>query len=295
MAGATNAHVPVDAPQATPPRLGLLSSAVRPTGVDPRWVNGIEFAPEACLDDDPIWWSCPEGEGGSPPDPKQAESVRPGLVRYRPVTIVTHDTCSALGYTVADYQARARRALIAQQSRKMEAELWSGTAAIAANLPNAYLADAASAVDLGVFPLVYGLAALQQYLADTIPGRGMIHCTVRTATLWLSAGVIRREGTVLLDVMDNIVVPGTGYDGSGPGGTPAPLSGDRQWAYATGLVHVLEDEIVLTPDTIGEALDRATNTVTMRAERTVAAFWDGCAHAAAEIDLCSPCCEPTGS
>jgi hypothetical protein len=295
MAGATNAHVPIDAPQASPPRLGLLASAVRPTGVDPRWVNGIEFAPEACLDDDEVWWTCPEGEGGDAPGDKPSASNRPELVRYRPVELVAHDTCSALGYTIADYQARARRNLVATQSRKMEAELWSGTAAIAANFPNAYLADAASAVDLGLFPLVYGLAALQEYLAATIPGRGMIHATVRTVTLWLSAGVIRREGTVLLDVMDNIVVPGTGYDGSGPGGEPAPASGDRAWAYATGLVHVLEDEIVATPSTIGEALDRTTNVVTMRAERTVAAFWDGCAHAAAEIDLCSTCCDPSSS
>lgn len=294
MAGAVNSQVPIAAPLPAPSRLGLLASAQRPDGLPREWINGVTFDPETCRGDDDAWWDCPP-EGGDGPNAKATDSVRSSIITYIPWVAVEHDTCSAMGWREADYEARARRTLEASQGRKMEAELWSGGYTIAAGTNNAYLTNAILCADLGTAPLVYGLAELQEYLANTIDGRGMIHCTLRTATLWQSAGVVRREGALLLDLYDNIVVAGAGYDGSGPGNVAPPASGDTAWAYATGMVQVALDGVVITPGDLSEALDRSTNTVTYHAERYVGAWWDGCAHAGIEIDLCSPCCEPTSS
>lgn len=300
MTGASNAYTPIAAPPATPPRLGLLTSAARPDMGGGRWINGISFSPEACMAEG-VWWWCPDtsGEGrptGQAPSQPKGTDENPDVVQYRPWALHVDDTCSTFGFNVRDYQGRARRKLLANQSYQVEHELWTGETAQTAAFPNNWLTNSGSLTDLGTEPLIYALAALQEHLADVISGsRGMIHCTVRTATLWLSAGVIRREGNLLLDGFDNIIVAGSGYPGTGPDDEDPPVSLDRQWAYATSMVHYAEDDIVVVPGDFAEAVDRDTNTVTFRAERVVGAWWDGCAHAAVEVNLCEPCCTPSGS
>lgn len=83
---------PIAAPLATPPRLGLLASAVRPP-IDDRvhWPLGIIFRPEASRGALPLeggaWWDCVEGAGTDPDDPDQnktAGPANPDAVRYRP-------------------------------------------------------------------------------------------------------------------------------------------------------------------------------------------------------------------
>lgn len=292
-ASGSGAEVVFPAPAAAPPRLGLLSSVVRPQDTTGgRWVNGITFDPEACLGDFTVpggyWWTACEANGaptvgeGAPASKTNRE--RPERVTWDPYQIVDGDSCAVVD---AEVEARARRVLAANQAAKVERELWAGAVAQAAGSNSVWIASP-SATTLTAAPLVYALASLTQYLADTIPGRGMIHCTPRTATLWLSAGVIRREGGVLLDVMDNLVVPGTGYTGSDPNGN-VDATGDTAWAYATSMVHYLESDVEVLTD-----VDRDRNVRTVRAERWVMAWWDLCAHAGIEVNLCEPCCTPSG-
>lgn len=61
------------------------------------------------------------------------------------------------------------------------------------------------------------------------------------------------------------------------------VDGDSLWAYATGPVEVRLSEVLLTPDTLSEAMDRGTNDITFRAERLASPSWDGCCHFAQQV------------
>lgn len=297
---AGNGAAPIPAPLAAPPRVGLMGAVIRPEPVD-GWLNGITFDPEAVdltLTIDGYWWDTCTPDVTNPasvvdgPGTK-TEGARPERVHFIPWQAVEADTCSTGGWRTNDYTGRARRKLTASLPAKVEHEFWTGQVAQVGTLPNQYLASLdAEVLNAGALtPLPYALGDLQEYLAETITGRGLIHCTPATANLWLSAGLIRREGTVWLDVKDNIVVPGDGYPGTSPEGeAPAARSA---WAYATGSVYYLEDGDRVIPDALGEALDRSTNLVTFRAERTVLPFWDTIGHAGVLVDHCTTCCEAT--
>lgn len=141
-------------------------------------------------------------------------------------------------------------------------------------------------------PGLYALAALQEHLAEVGCGRrGMIHATRNAVTLWHRYGLVRREGPMLLDLYDNVVVPGAGYDGSGPDGEVA--TAETTWVYATGLLEVRRGPVTVVPGELAEALDRATNTVEWRAWRPVLVSWDGEVHAGIRMQLCELACQPT--
>ena len=131
-----------------------------------------------------------------------------------------------------------------------------------------------------------GLALLQKALSDNgFGGQGMIHCPVDVLPNLLS---IRRVGKNVLDSVDNIVVPGVGYSGTGPSTDP-PAAGTA-WMYATDMVATrIQRETRIIPDTFEEALDRGQgglpNTVTFRANRLGAAYFDASVQVAVLVDL----------
>jgi len=300
MSGAgSNGYTVLEPTPAAPPRVSLLTSARVVDDNSREWQNGFAVAPELCLPQDgPFWWECPDGGVDarsstllSPTGEKGIADNEP-IVEYRPWMAQVGDRCSTFGWQARDFQGRARRALLASQSRIVETELLTGAIAQEAGFPNLYL-QGPQTVDLspgGSSPLVYALAALQQAIAEGQNGRGMIHATIPTVTLWLAASAIRRDGNLLVDALDNIVVPGAGYDGGGPGGTAPDPTGETAWAYATGIVEVRQADVTILPGSLDEALDRASNTIAWRAERTVAAWWDGCVSSAINVNLCETCC-----
>lgn len=284
-------RAPITAPPAAPPRVSLLTSARTVDDPDLRWTGGVELDPEApaaaaadgC---DPGTWTVPDPAGS---------------VQADPMVVWAGERCSALSVGARDYQARARRALEACTPAQVASELWTGAQAQAAGWPNLWLAGGSagftnlSPTPADVSPGLYGLAALQEYLGDTVCGaRGMIHATRNAVTLWQRYGLLRREGQLIVDLYDNIVVPGPGYDGSDPAGDVDP-SGETAWAYATGLVEVRLGPPVVTPDLLADAVDRSVNTVEFRAWRLALATWDGQAHAGIRVGLCELACEPVGS
>jgi hypothetical protein len=115
----------------------------------------------------------------------------------------------------------------------------------------------------------------------------MIHMTRLMATVLAHKGALRREGGLLLTILDTIVVPGVGYLGTGPDDA-MPAAGE--WMYATGMVKVWRGTVQLFPasdderEWMSQALDRAANTVTARAERPYMVGFDPCCHAAAHAD-----------
>lgn len=274
---------------AVPPLYSLLTASPPVNENETRWEAGFAYEPESCGQSsmgilDPCSGDEKPVAGGS------------GAVSVEPFTIFAGDACSSYGFASRDWKGRAARKLAACESKLIESELWRGDLARASVWDNKYLAsnDATIVTSSPATPLE-ALACLEQSLADcNCGGQGMIHATPQVITHWANEGRIRSEGGRLLTILGTIIVPGSGYDGSGPaatpGGPPVAPSGSV-WAYATGMVAIRLGPVTVIPDATSEAMDRATNFITVRAERVAAASWD-CCQMAAEIALTS--CE-TGS
>lgn len=95
------------------------------------------------------------------------------------------------------------------------------------------------------------------------------------------AEYVRRDGGLLLTRQDNIVVVDAGYPGTGPSGEPV---GATAWAYATAPVQIRISDLAVQSDPV-QVVDRATNTITVWAERVFAATFDPCVHFAKEITI----------
>lgn len=291
----------VQAPRPAFPRMGLVASALGPPqNEDDRWLNGFAYAPENCA-------GAGAGEACNPDDVEKSVPTNLDEVAFIPFVVYAGDRCSPFELG-RDWPGRARRLLEASEQYQIEAEFWSGAIAQNHNAglagddpdrwPNRYLADNSQADVLNVAPTfgsmdaTNALACLERALGECGQGqRGMIHATREVVTIWTARNLITREGNLLVSPNDNIVVPGTGYDGSGPDGQPG-VDG-RIWAYATDMVTVRRGPVLTLPTDIREALDRSDNTVTYWAERLAAATFDGCCHAAIAID--APACDIGGA
>lgn len=270
---------PVEAPPVQPPRYGLIAAA--PVVTEPgRWETGFAFEPARC------------GAGG-----------RTNLLFCDPVTmtpddasptiegdaflIYASDKCSP--FQDRDYAATARAQLEAIRSFELAEEFWTGSL----NLTQRSLTDPTSdTVTNGPADPVDALACLEAGLAQCNKGRrGMIHVTPQVLTHLWSRQALRIEGGIVLTPLGTIVVSDAGYDGSGPGGSPA---GASQWGYATSMVQVLLGAVEVVPpgtDTplgLAEATDRSDNTVTVFATQPASWKNDQCCLLAAEFE--TPVC-----
>lgn len=276
----------IDASPAQPNRLGLLASArIVANGTDNetangrsvRWTGGMVWQPEACKGGEVIDPCGTDGGDTAPTLPAERE--------YTPFIVTAGVKCSTFGSNIDEMRARARARLIATQGRQIEAELWAGALSQAASWSNPYLADPDSTIE-GGDPLGYvtALSRLEAEAAATIDGRAMIHATRQTVSLWVAEGLVQRQGDLLVTALDTLVVPGVGYDGTGPNYGPTPGYGDFAWAVVTDPVVVRLGEIVDVTAETRAGTDPATNTTILVASRFAAATFDGCLHAAALID-----------
>lgn len=270
----------VDSPELLPPVHGLLS-LVDPQNAagDERWGNGILFDSAACGGDVAVYDICaPAG---------RADSTGGGVIDVEAFIISAPMKCSAMGANPLDLKARAKRKLLACQSKAVEKELWSG--ALMTNNPRLAHPDAS---DFGG-PLdpTDALAVLEQVLADCGCGsRGVIHATVKTASLLTSKGLIEAKDEpgfrrpVLQTKLGTIVVSGSGYPGTSPSGAGGG-TGTTNYMYGTGSVKVLLGEPVVYPEDLSMAVDRATNTIIFNAERPAIAFFNPCCHVAVSVTV----------
>ena len=137
----------------------------------------------------------------------------------------------------------------------------------------------------GLGKLQTALRGKGQGMVQTFGGQGMIHVTPEAVPNLLNS---RRVGKYLLDMMDNIIIPGVGYPGTGPLVDP-PASGTT-WMYATDLVKArVQKQGRVFPGSFAEALDRSQggypNTITFRAEKFIAADFDGARQFAILVEL----------
>lgn len=210
------------------------------------------------------------------------------IVEHVPTLAVVEDRCSTWGFSERDFKGRATTLLENATSTALAFEFWAGIQAQKEGYPNDYLTNPATCVDItpGTTPSINrGVQILEDALASNgFGGKGMIHVQPQTTPDSL---IVRREGPLLLTQRDNIVVADTGYTGWGPNNV-VPAAGTA-YIYATDLVSVRIDSIRVIPDSFEEALDRGNNgepnTITFRAERFVAATFDGSAHFACKVAL----------
>ena len=232
-------------------------------------------------------------------------------VQFVPFIIQVEDECSSWGFQVRDYVGRALRLLDNATPNAIEREIWAG--AFAQNTytgpmvgTNAFFQQSADdstggsgnaaqdvTPDAGPVSVTRGVQLLEDALAGSgFGGQGMIHVAPETAPNLLGS---RRVGGLLLSVMDNIIVPGSGYP-TAAGTMTGPLDNSNvdpgagnQWIFATDLISVRLDTPEVDPETMAEALDRGNfgqpNTVRFRARRFAAATWDGARQFACRVTL----------
>ena len=296
-----NSFAVVEPPVAAPPRVSLLASA-QEISDGTRWQAGITFEPVGCGQYGGFHVPCnPGGETPESLTVKSAEVPSVAIVEYEPYTVWHADACSTATFQSRDFSGRALARYVANESAYMAQELWDGAVATGAGYPNFYLANGDSD-DVGngvAFTADLALARLQDaaFSSGGYAGRVMVHAPRDIASLWYRNGIVRREGALLVDAFDNIVVADGGYSGTGPEGQTRTDS--AAWIYATDMVQVRRDgQVKLLPSTeevmAGAAMDRDVNFVEWRVERLVAAYPAGCLHLAIEVDLCAnECPEPS--
>lgn len=262
-----------------------------------RWESGFQFFPDGC-DDGTVWAPCDP----TPVDLEVLAAENAAVVEWQPLVYYAGFTCSTWGMGALNYTERAKRRLSRVMPRLVEDEFWRGDEAQAQSLPNQYLADATTLVEVDggtAQPLDYALGMLQQRLGDCLGGDvpGVIHAPRRLVSLWAHDYLVLpyrdpiSGRTFLFDTFGNQVVAGAGYDGSGPDGLTPTEDDTTMWAYATGPVYKLVGDQQVYADRDEWFVDRATNTATIFAQQTVAVVWDGCCHFGVNVDLCNTCCE----
>ena len=235
----------------------------------------------------------------SPPDVKKDYDGEQAPLQYQPFVVEVPYTCSTWGFQENDYTGKALRQLDAGTGKAIEREFWTGELNLA-NINLRWWTPAANIVNPGGWAapvavnVALGLALLEQALATCATGsRGVIHApsvVVERMGQWYliddDPGCEDEDCRLLTRSRGDIVVSGAGYDPLiGPFAAVPPIAATEAWVYATGMVDVRFGEPMLYPDTMAEALDRATNTVTYRGERTASVNPDGCCMFAVLVDF----------
>lgn len=215
-------------------------------------------------------------------------------VNNRPVSrtayafiVDAYDTCSAFGGTTADYEGRARRALVARESKAVERELATAEkVALNRHFQDNTGSDATVALNSGTeVNARTGLAMLVQAIADYNLGIGMIHARPGLVTHWSALNLLRWQNGLLYTLNGNLVVPGAGYTGAAPdGGT---VTAPNEWAYVTDPIQVKRGPIDVFAGEADRAAtyDRTNNTVTVRAERAYVLEFNACTIAGVNVDV----------
>lgn len=257
-------------------------------GGDDRWLRGFEFVPYDCA-----------GEGSESGGvalctdrPDFSESAMPGSVSYDPMLLWESMSCSTLSGSSSDLSSRVQNKLLTSTSHRLEREFWKGTVGIAAGAPNTYLSQAAGMTKPNgnvATPLVHALGWLNYTAGVLAQGSRLAHhVTAFTAHLWKSAGAIDVDSTtgLLMDAFGNIVIAGTGYDGSGPTAVDGTATA---WAYTTTIPNVRLSDIRVVDQQGVSRIDLLDNVDISTASRVGAVTFDNCVRVGVLVDHNNVC------
>lgn len=255
-----------EGPQLRAPTIGLITSAeLVPTDND-RWWSGFDLILEGC-EDNKVATVCPD-QFSSP----KTVTATGGNKSYTPYALYATDKCSTFP-AQRDFVGRATRKLLAGESAALEEQLWSGTVGGTSVGTNEKLAQVGvtSLAASTVTTTKDALAILEQKISECSSGQGMVHIRPQALHSLVENGVVRRVGNIYLTPMDNILVPGRGYPGTGPTGQAV---GATEWMFGhPGIVQIRRSEIMPVGDTTSQVI-RSTNDRLVIVERVVHAALD---------------------
>ena len=244
-------------PEIRPPRISLLTSAELITPEDERWYAGFYLENEGC-EESGTYLICPAADA----DPKEYSATGENE-EYQPWVLYSTDICSTYP-SGRDFYGRAQRKLLAAEAAILEEQLWLGTI----QTGNPFLTDSPTTVPLTSNDSWDALSVIEQEMSELSAAQGMIHVRPQVLGELLDHQAIRREGNVYLTPMDNIVVPGRGYPGTGPADQAV---GATEWMYAhPSIVQVRRGPIIRVGENdLASQVIRGTNDRRVVVERAV--------------------------
>lgn len=260
----------VEAPVRQPLPYGLLSVLQpRPNDGENRWMNGITWETLGC---DPVSGigdvACEPGEDGTTQAtglPKNLEKHATPDPEFEAFTVYGTYTCTPVGNTLAHAQQRATEHLMSGEEARVEQAIWTG------DLDNTGFA--AGAEDAGAGSLLRAVANLEQWIAENLRAKGVIHMTREAALLGLAKDALEIKGNQIQTLLGTPVVAGSGYPGTGPAGEDP--AADSTYVYATPAMTGYRSEVFPGADQQG-GFDREKNNLTAVAERVYSVGWDAC-------------------
>lgn len=269
----------IDGPSPTPRPYGIVTTpgTIVPNG-DPHWRAGV------VIDSYPT--DLPESHNPCSVGTMRvkAEGTEPPMPEFSSFTVVLPFTCSGLGLGneagAERARSRVREAFVAREGYQVERELAIGVSdADRPHFTTPGLADYPAGVNVGVGPRE-ALGLLENAIGDTAE-QGMIHADSATFIAWAAWDLVETDGTRAYTARGTTVIVGDGYRGVTPAGA---LTADEAYAWATGPVRLIRDDVVDVIGTTAQSLDTETNTATFRAERNYVAYWDTALLAGVRVD-----------
>ena len=282
------------APDLTPAPCGLLSVArVMTHGgaeYDERWVRGFSYEFDSQPEVEVFTVNDATVTGGV-----SGTSTLPQFKEYDPFFIQVTDTRSTLGLTGEDRFKLAIKQLEVASQKALELELWEGVAALAETNGNDFLREAAAAsvVNSGALAPATALMLLEQAISSSPAGtNGVIHMTRDVASILGSRLIYSpadggKTGKAMTRLGTEVVI-GSGYTGAGRiSDANTTASASNKWMFATGPidVHLSKPEVVNENLGQGVTVSTNTNTLTVKAVRAAAVYFDPSIHYTVRLAL----------
>lgn len=256
----------IDGPPATPPVNGLFVAAdVVDDGTE--WYAGAAWRPEQIGGGGAVLLDC---HGSTD---QLDEGDNPVNQTAAPFVVWAEDHCSTLtgSKAIAEYEARARRQLLATQSYWAAREFQNGELRDNGPLPNFALVDARELVGPASDPWT-AVGRVEAALGDIFRGRQcMIHVPIQVLeALQIAGGFLTRAGQKWLTPYGSIVVADAGYGSEDVEGT------GTLFVYGTAKVQIRLGAIdIPSPVESLGSIDVTVNDVKLYAEREVLIQVDG--------------------
>lgn len=180
-------------------------------------------------------------------DPTKDVMGGPVIVEGLPFLVFDGIRCP--GMTAEEARTRAEQRLAHNEQALVETQFH-----------NTVLRDDTQTLATGV-ALTRAIGLLEDYIAETFGGIGVIHVPREFGALVTSEDMVRRDGARLRSPMDNVFAFGAGYPNVSPAGVAAAVN--TGWIYATGPVVARRSEVQ-----VRDSFDQRFNTRFAIAERS---------------------------
>lgn len=266
---------------------GLLGGCIPVvTATDGHQFNGTDMQSTSCATAH-AWQDCPD-PAGTWVNPTSKTFDRVGTCTFEPVTAYAGAECSPIGLSFRELQERAMQQLVMGEQWVLED--W---------FMRRFLADATHTTDLtpaaGAVHIVNGIGILENWLATTYGGQGLIHAPIGTASLLAMHQQVPfgSDETCPTTLAGNGVILGAGYSANvGPATPPTapPVApAGEAWLYITPPMRIRRDDRIMVTQQQSQGFNTQINDQRALAETTFVSEVACCKVGAVRVSL-SACC-----